>query len=86
LGYPVPSRTARLRIFCDAYELDDRDALLPTVCQRIRVLYDTARVWGEAGRSGWRDVWHDTRGEQWLRGLRYVEEKRGEWARELTGG
>jgi hypothetical protein len=86
LGYPVPSRPARLRIFCDAYQLDDREALLPTVCKRIRVLYDTARVWGEAGRPGWRDVWHDTRGEQWLRGLRYVEAKRREWERDLAGG
>jgi Phosphotransferase enzyme family len=86
LGYPVPSRPSRLRIFCDAYQLNDREALIPTVCKRIRVLYDTARVWGEAGRPGWRDVWHDTRGEQWLRGLRYVEAKRREWERDLAGG
>jgi len=86
LGYPAPSRHTRLRIFCDAYQLVDREALLPTVCQRIRVLYDTARVWGEAGQPGWRDVWNDTHGEQWLRGLQYVEAKRGEWERDLAGG
>ena len=83
LGYPVPSRATRLRIFCDAYRLDARQALLATVCERIRVLYDTARAWGEDGRPGWREVWRDTRGEQWLGGLRYVEAQLHEWEREL---
>jgi aminoglycoside phosphotransferase (APT) family kinase protein len=83
LGYPVPSRAGRLRIFCDAYRLDARQALLATVCQRIGALYDTARAWGQDGRPGWRDVWRDTRGEQWLAGLRYVEAQRHEWEREL---
>lgn len=86
LGYPIGSRSARLRIFCDAYQLDGREGLLATVCQRIRALYDTARAWGEADRPGWRDVWRDTRGEQWLGGLRYVEAKRDEWEREFVGG
>ena len=42
-------------------------------------LYETARVWGEAGRPGWRDVWRDTRGEQWLGGLRHVEAQTARW-------
>jgi hypothetical protein len=84
LGYPIPSRVARLRILCDAYGLDDRRALLPTVCERIRVLYDTARTWGEADRPGWREVWADTRGEQWLGGLRYVEAERRRWEQGLA--
>jgi aminoglycoside phosphotransferase (APT) family kinase protein len=84
LGYPIPSRPARLRTFCDAYGLENRQSLLPTVCERIRVLYDTARTWGEEGRPGWRDVWADTRGEQWLRGLRYVEAERHRWEQQLA--
>jgi aminoglycoside phosphotransferase (APT) family kinase protein len=83
LGYPVGRQAERLRILCDAYGLEERDGLLPTVAERIRVLYATARVWGEAGRPGWRDVWRDTRGEQWLRGLRHVEGERAEWQRSL---
>lgn len=86
LGYPIPSRADRLRIFCEAYRLDARAELLATVCQRIRVLYDTARSWGEAGQPGWRDVWRDTHGEQWLGGLRYVEENRDGWERALADG
>ena len=84
LGYPIQSRTARLRILCDAYGLDERQALLPTVCRRIRVLYDTARTWGEEGRPGWREVWRETRGEQWLSGLRYVEAQRAGWEASLS--
>jgi aminoglycoside phosphotransferase (APT) family kinase protein len=83
LGYPVGRQAERLRILSDAYGLDEREALLPAVCERIRVLYETARVWGQAGRPGWRDVWRDTRGEQWLRGLRHVETKRADWQRAL---
>lgn len=83
LGYPAGRQPARLRIMCDAYGLEERAALLPTVCKRIRVLYDTAHVWGEEGRPGWRDVWRDTRGEQWLRGLRHVEKQSAEWQRSL---
>ena len=84
LGYPIPSRAARLRTLCDAYGLENRQSLLPTVCERIRVLYDTARTWGEEGRPGWRDVWADTRGEQWLRGLRYVEAEQHHWEQQLA--
>jgi len=84
LGYPIPSRPARLRILCDGYGLENRQSLLPTVCERIRVLYDTARTWGEEGRPGWREVWADTRGEQWLHGLRYVEAEQHHWEQQLA--
>lgn len=84
LGYPSGGQAERLRIMSDAYGLEERDALLPAVCQRISVLYETARVWGgDEGRTGWRDVWRDTRGEQWLRGLRHVKTKSDEWQRAL---
>lgn len=83
LGFPFGRQAERLRILSDGYGLRDRESLLPTVCERIRVLYETARAWGEAGRPGWRDVWADTRGEQWLGGLRHVEAQRPVWERAL---
>jgi aminoglycoside phosphotransferase (APT) family kinase protein len=83
LGYPLGRQAERLRTLSDAYALEERKSLLPTVCARIRVLYDTARAWGEEGRPGWHEVWRDTRGEQWLRGLRHVEAKSAEWERSL---
>jgi len=72
-----------LQLTAGRYRLHEREGLLATVCERIRVLYDTARVWGEAGRPGWREVWADTRGEQWLGGLRHVEAQRAVWERAL---
>ncbi len=83
LGYPIGRQAERLRLLCGSYGLDEREELLPSVCKRIRVLYDTARRWGEDGRPGWSEVWRSTRGEQWLRGLRYVEAKRSDWQRLL---
>jgi aminoglycoside phosphotransferase (APT) family kinase protein len=83
LGYPSGRQAERLRILNDAYGFEERESLLTAVCSRIRVLYETARVWGEAGRPGWREVWKDTRGEQWLRGLRHVEAHRADWQRSL---
>jgi hypothetical protein len=53
--------------------------LLDDVERRIQALYESARAWGEAGAPGWSDVWRDTRGEQWLRSLRFVQEHRDEW-------
>ena len=82
-GFPPGRQAERLRLFVDAYNLEERDSLLATVCERISVLYDTARAWGEAGRPGWREVWTDTRGEQWLLGLRHVEAQRPIWQRVL---
>jgi hypothetical protein len=39
----------------------------------MQALYDTAREWGSAGRPGWSEVWRDTRGEQWLDSLRFLD-------------
>lgn len=77
-----PSKCGRrLRIFCDAYGLEERGGLLDAVRRRQQALYQTAREWGKAGRPGWADVWRDTRGEQWLRSMRYLDEHREEWER-----
>ena len=38
LGYPPGRQAERLRLLCDAYGLNERDELLPTVSVRIRVL------------------------------------------------
>jgi hypothetical protein len=83
LGFPVRPRGPRIRLFCDAYGLEARRTLLDTVRSRQRSLYETARKWASEGRPGWVDVWRDTRGEQWLRSMRYLDEHRVEWERSL---
>jgi len=84
LGYPIPSRPQRLRLLCDTYGINEPERLLQTVCERIRVLYETASAWGQAGRPGWREVWRDTAGQQWLAGLNYVEAQRPAWIKQLA--
>jgi aminoglycoside phosphotransferase (APT) family kinase protein len=74
----------RLRIFCDAYGSIDPSLLLETVRRRMQALYDSAREWGSAGRPGWSDVWRDTRGEQWLDSLRFLDRNSANWQRALT--
>jgi len=47
LGWtPIPDRAARLRLFCDAYGLDDRSALVETVIARLDALIDHLRQTG----------------------------------------
>lgn len=79
LGIPIQPRARRVRTFCDAYGLEERDRLFETVCARIDALVESARVWGEAGRPGWREVWRDTGGRQWLAGREYVASHAREW-------
>jgi len=83
LGIPLQPRAPRVRLFCDAYGLDDREPLFDAVCLRIEAQVETAREWGEAGRPGWRDVWRDTGGGQWLAGRDYVAAHADEWTRAL---
>jgi hypothetical protein len=47
----------RLRLFCDAYGLDDRSGLLDAIRERQQVMYDTVRIWGEAGVPGFAEMW-----------------------------
>jgi len=74
----------RLRIFCEAYGLIDHSLLMKTVRLRMQTLYDTAREWGGAGRPGWSEVWRDTRGEQWLGSIRFLDGNSAYWERVLS--
>jgi hypothetical protein len=86
LGIPVMPRGTRIRILCDAYGLGGDRKLLDVVEARILSLYDTARERGEAGEPGWKDVWRDTRGRQWLGSLAFVQRNRAGWEHELARG
>ncbi len=47
----------RLRLFCDAYGLEDRRELLGVTQKRQQVAYDTVRIWGQAGLPGFAEMW-----------------------------
>lgn len=84
LGFPVAPRGPRIRLFCDAYGLEQTGGILDVVRARQIALYETAREWGGQGRPVWADVWRDTRGKQWLGSARFLDENRREWERELA--
>jgi hypothetical protein len=55
-----PSEQARrMRLFCDAYGLEDRRGLIDTIGRRQRVLHDTLVEWGQAGVSGFAEMLRD---------------------------
>lgn len=56
-GADVEEYARRLRLFCDAYALDDRSTLLTVIEQRQQVMYDAVRIWGEAGVPGFAEMW-----------------------------
>jgi hypothetical protein len=56
VGCDVPDYGRRARLFCDAYGLDDRGALLDTTRMRMQALSDTIRSWGEAGEPGFAEL------------------------------
>lgn len=47
----------RLKLFCDAYGLDDRTGLLGVIQERQQAMYDTVRIWGEAGVPAFAEMW-----------------------------
>lgn len=85
LGIPVQPRGPRLRRFLDAYGLDEREGFIPLIHRRVQALSDTVRALAEAGDPAFGPLWRDTRGEQWLRRLRYIESQRADWERHLAG-
>lgn len=62
----------RLRLFCDAYALTDRAGLLDVIQARQQVMYDTVRIWGEAGVPGFAEMWKTGHADLPLRDKAFV--------------
>jgi hypothetical protein len=56
VGTKVPDYGSRARLFCDAYGFEGRYDLLATIRERMRVLSETIRSWGEAGEPGFDEL------------------------------
>jgi aminoglycoside phosphotransferase (APT) family kinase protein len=89
-GVPGLSREAdvreyarRLALFCDEYGLEERGDLLRTVAARQQVVYDTVRVWGEAGVPGFAEMWATGHAVAPLQDKAFVEEHTGALASRL---
>jgi hypothetical protein len=75
-GADVTQYARRLRLWCDEYGLEDRSTLLDVVQRRQRVMYDTVRVWGEAGVAGFAEMWQTGHADAPLRDKAFVEANR----------
>lgn len=69
-------RAERLRIFCDAYALDDRRDLLPIIGRRISASLRALEVWGGAGIPGWAEMAREPgHGQAMVAALALLEEQ-----------
>jgi aminoglycoside phosphotransferase (APT) family kinase protein len=73
----------RLRLFCDAYGLEQRGELLDVVQARQQVMFDTVRQWGEAGVPGFVEMWKTGHAVAPLRDLEFVRRSRRALGSEL---
>ena len=84
MGYPILPRGPRLRLFLDAYGLEERAGFLELIRARQQSLYDTVRLGAEAGDEEYARIWAETRGEQWRRSMRYLDMQGTEWERAIA--
>jgi Phosphotransferase enzyme family len=78
----------RLRVFADAYGLDEAErlALVPLLGPRTRAMHDFLRDRSALGEQPWARLWAEGHGEVWRADADYVEERREEWMRALLDG
>ncbi|MFF4410598.1 phosphotransferase [Streptomyces sp. NPDC001404] len=77
---------ARLRVFVDAYGLDDegeRRELVGMLGRRTRAMYDFLREQNRRGRRPWTDIWARGDGDIWRTDAEYIEGREAAWERAL---
>jgi aminoglycoside phosphotransferase (APT) family kinase protein len=79
-GYSTAPRGPRLRLLCDAYGLTERAGFIDLIRSRELALYETVRLTAEAGDPRSLAVWRETRGQQWLDAVAYLDRERDAWA------
>jgi aminoglycoside phosphotransferase (APT) family kinase protein len=83
---PDPAAAARLRLFADAYGLDDeadRRALVPLLGVRSRGMYDFLKDQSARGNAPWAGLWDEGHGDAWLSDAEYAEARAELWTRAL---
>ncbi len=71
----------RLRIFADAYGLDEaqRQCLAPLLSQRTRAMHDFLRQQAIDGVQPWARLWHEGHGDAWRSDAEYIEQYEQLW-------
>jgi len=77
----------RLRVFADAYELDEsqRRDLVPMLARRTRVMRDFLARQAAVGVQPWAGLWERGHGAAWQADADYIEANEADWAAALLG-
>ncbi|WP_449344183.1 phosphotransferase enzyme family protein [Streptomyces nigrescens] len=77
----------RLRIFADAYGLDEaeRRQLVPLLGRRTRAMHDFLRDQTALGNQPWATLWAEGHGDVWRSDAAYIEQREEQWASVLLG-
>nr|WP_234341456.1 aminoglycoside phosphotransferase family protein [Streptomyces sp. NRRL S-646] len=83
-----PDAAARLRLFADAYGLDEteRRTLVPMLGRRTRAMHDFLRDQSDRGHQPWARLWAEGHGDAWRGDAEYMEERQERWKRALLSG
>jgi len=78
---------ARLRVFADAYGLDEaaRHDLVPMLSRRARSMHDFLRAQA-AGSQPWASLWAAGHGDAWRSDAGYIRQRERDWSRALLAG
>jgi hypothetical protein len=80
----VPALAARTRLFCDAYGLSDRLALLDTILARQHALHATIRELAETGDPAFVAMWGTEHSDGPLRDAEFLRRHRREFTHALA--
>ncbi|MER5585465.1 aminoglycoside phosphotransferase family protein [Streptomyces asoensis] len=83
-----PDAAARLRVFADAYGLDEaeRRHTVPLLGRRTRSMHDFLRDRAARGVQPWATLWAEGYGTAWRNDAEYIEEREEQWLRALLAG
>ncbi|MGW3098395.1 phosphotransferase enzyme family protein [Streptomyces sp. NPDC001102] len=86
--WQTPDAAARLRLFADAYGLDEaeRRRLVPLLGRRTRAMHDFLREQHALGNQPWSRLWAEGHGDAWRGDAEYVEAREERWLRALLSG
>jgi Ser/Thr protein kinase RdoA (MazF antagonist) len=78
---PDAGAAARLRLFADAYGLDEpgRRRLVPLLTRRTRGMHDFLRDQAAAGTEPWLTHWNTGHGDAWRTDADYTEHREARW-------
>jgi hypothetical protein len=83
-----PDAAHRLRVFADAYGLDEaeRRRLVPLLGRRTRAMHDFLRDQAARGNQPWATLWAEGHGDAWRSDAEYIERREDQWVGALLDG